>query len=151
VVRGWHGAWMIFLLGCAGDLRNPERFDFLVNRDAGSKPMPGDASPTTDPPVCATDLFKAKCNSSACHGAGSLTVDLVSADVADRVIGQPSSDKGMCKGRTLVTTDGTPSLLTDKLSDPAPCGTKMPLVGSLTAAEKTCLTDWVSAVSGGKG
>jgi hypothetical protein len=153
VVRGWYCAWMVLALGCAGDLKDPKRFDFLLDRDSGAKPMPtpSDAGNSTAAPVCATDLFNAKCNSSACHGAGAKQVDLVSADVAERLIDAPSSDTGMCKGRTLVTSDGTSSLLVDKLADPAACGTKMPLVGSLTAAEKTCLTDWVTAVGGGKG
>jgi hypothetical protein len=147
VVRGWYCAWIILCVGCAGDLHNPERFDFLL--DAGPKPKPsGDAASSSAAPMCATDLFKAKCNSIACHGAGAPQVDLISADVASRLIGQPSSDTGMCSGRTLVSSDGSASLLIDKLADAPPCGQKMPLVGVLTATERSCLTDWVAALGG---
>jgi hypothetical protein len=149
VVRGWQCAWMILCLGCAGDLRDPKRFDFLI-RDAGAKTSDDTGTEPSDAeapavPVCATDLFKAKCALSGCHGADmpQVGLDLVSADLASRIVDQPSSDKSVCKGRTYVTTDGTPSLLLDKVSDQPSCGTKMPLGGSLTAAELTCMTDWL--------
>jgi hypothetical protein len=99
---------------------------------------------------CLSSLFKAKCNTSACHGAGAPQVDLVSSGVEARIVGQSSSDTALCMGRTLVATDGSASLLADKVSDPPPCGSKMPLVGSLTATERMCLTDWVSSVNCGK-
>jgi hypothetical protein len=139
---------MILCLGCAGDLRDPKRFDFLI-RDAGPKASdtgtgPNDAG-AQEVPACATDLFKAKCGLSGCHGATApqVDLDLVSADLASRIIDQPSSDNSVCKGRKYVTTDGTPGLLLDKVSDQPSCGTKMPLGGSLTAAELKCMTDWL--------
>jgi hypothetical protein len=146
---------MLLCLGCAGDLRDPKRFDFLI-RDAGPKPgNDSGAAQASDAgagaiPACATDLFKAKCGLSGCHGADQAQVDLVSAGVEGRLIDQPSSEMAACKGRTFVTTDGTPSLLLDKVSSQPPCGTKMPLGGSLTAGELSCMTDWVTAVSGQK-
>lgn len=150
MVRGWQCAWMILCLGCAGDLKDPDRFDFLLKKDAGSKTQVDASKPGTDvaAPKCLTDLFSAKCNSAACHGAGAAQIDLVSPDVASRVIDKPSGDKGMCKGRTLVASDGSASLLLDKVADNVPCGGKMPAVGSLTSAERMCLSDWVMAVGG---
>ena len=153
VVRGWQCAWMVLCLGCAGDLRDPERFDFLLDasgttgttKDASTS-MPADAAGTTEAPSCATAIFAAKCASIACHGAGAAQVDLVSPGVAARVIDQPSAENGLCKGRTLVATDGSASLLADKLLDAPPCGAKMPAVGSLTMDEQTCLSGWLDTV-----
>jgi hypothetical protein len=136
---------MLSCLGCAGDLKDPERFAFVLERDAG--PDACVPPPATD---CLTALFKARCNTSACHGPGAPQVDLVSSGVEARLIGQPSSDTGMCSGRTLVATDGSASLLADKVSNPPPCGSQMPLGGMLTDDEATCLNAWVSSVDCGK-
>jgi hypothetical protein len=154
VVRGWRCAWMILCFSCAGDLRDPNRFDFLLNdsgaeaKDAGMPMSKADASVAL--PSCAADLFKNKCSSAACHGADAPRIDLISTNADSRLIDQPSSSTGMCPGRTLVASDGSASLLLDKLSDQPPCGGKMPAIGMLTVSERTCLTDWVNAVSGGK-
>jgi hypothetical protein len=125
---------------CAGKLRDRERFEFLL--DASLKIVPA--------PDCATALFKSKCNESICHGPGAPQVDLVSDGVAERLIDQPSSDKGMCKGKTLISTsEASSSLLLQKIGDSPPCGSKMPLNGgSLTSAESMCLQGWVAEVDG---
>jgi hypothetical protein len=153
--RGWICLCWLWCLGCAGDLKDPERFEFVLNRDAGDEPDTGTAhkGDACVPPTvtdCLSALFKAKCNTSACHGPGAPQVDLVSSGVEARVIGQPSSDTGLCMGRTLVASDGSASLLADKVSDTPPCGSKMPLGGSLTDTEHSCLTAWVSSVNCGK-
>jgi hypothetical protein len=137
---------MLSCVGCAGDLKNPERFAFVLNRDAGN----ADACTPPTASDCLTALFNARCNTSACHGPGAPQVDLVSSGVEARLIGQPSSDTGMCTGRTLVATDGSASLLADKVSKTPPCGSQMPLGGMLTSAEATCLNAWVSSVDCGK-
>jgi hypothetical protein len=140
-------------LGCAGDLKDPERFAFVLERDAGDAQDSGNKADACTPPAatdCLTALFKAKCNTSACHGPGAPQVDLVSSGVEARLIGQPSSDTGMCSGMTLVATDGSASLLADKVSKTPPCGSQMPLGGMLTSDEATCLNAWVSSVDCGK-
>jgi hypothetical protein len=132
---------VICCCSCAGKLRDPERFEFLLDAsvDAGAKGAP----------ACATMLFRAKCNQSICHAAGAPQVDLVSDGVEGRLVDQPSSDHGMCKGMTLISTDGSPSLLLLKVGNSPPCGSKMPLTGAaLTSDETKCLTNWVADLSG---
>lgn len=147
---------------CAGDLENPERFASLAGGDGGGG-VP-DASPPLDtgvaPPVldagggggepaCVTDTLASVCGTTACHGPGAPQVDLVSPGVRARVVDQPASAAGLCAGRTYVASDGSGSLLLDKLVDPPPCGSKMPLVGAITAVQSQCLADWVGALAGG--
>jgi len=80
-----------------------------------------------------------------CHAAKLQQIDLASAGVEDRLIGQKPT-MGVCATRVLITTDGSPSLLTEKLMDSPSCGTKMPLLGMLSASDIACFTDWVNAV-----
>ncbi len=127
------------LCSCAGKLKERGRFDFLLSQDGGASAAP--------PPGCVTDLFQKKCTGSTCHSAGSAQVDLVSPQVEQRLVGQSSSPTLLCKGRTYVRTDGSPSLLTDKLGSTPPCGAQMPLGGSLTTAERGCIDSWVQSVS----
>jgi hypothetical protein len=167
--RGWQVVWVLLSVGCAGELRDPGRFAFLYDNDggvadsgsAGAKDAGGsgkggsggsgsgmDASttPPAAPPMCVTALFKMKCGSIGCHAPGGTQVDLVSANVATRLVGKPSSSQLLCKNKTLVSATGGDSLLTDKIMDPPPCGSLMPVTGSLTDTERSCLTDWVSSL-----
>jgi len=162
--RGWQVVWVLLWAGCAGELRDPGRFAFLYDNDgglaadsgtsSGNKDAGGsgdkDAAMTAPPavaPMCVTALFKMKCGSIGCHASGGTQVDLVSANVATRLVGKPSSSQLLCKGKTLVSATGGASLLIDKIKDPPPCGSLMPVTGSLTDPERTCLTDWVSSLA----
>jgi hypothetical protein len=163
--RGLQVVWVLLWVGCAGDLRDPGRFAFLYDgdggltdsgsssgtRDSGGNGGSMDASmPVTPPaaaPACVTALFKMKCGSIGCHAPGGTQVDLVSANVSTRLVGKPSSSQLLCKGRTLVSPTGASSLLIDKIMDPPPCGSPMPVTGSLTDADRSCLTDWVSSLA----
>ena len=75
-----------------------------------------------------------------------MQTDFGSSSVEDRLIGKPAGE-GVCKDKVLITTDGSPSLLLQKLMDPPPCGTKMPLGVTLPASDVACISDWVNAVS----
>lgn len=148
---------------CAGDLKDPDRFAFLLgdggalgSADASGMVVPDAGAPDAGGPapaavpVCVSNVFSMHCGSAACHGDGAAQVDLVSPDVATRLVDEPSGAGGLCAGRVLVATDGSESLLLAKLSDTPPCGSKMPLVGAaLAAAELKCVTDWVASVEGG--
>jgi hypothetical protein len=150
------------LCGCAGKLDNPNRFAAAVGKyetggaiqDAAMTSTPvadsvhHTATPTT-PPDCVLAVFKNTCGQVGCHAKGSPQVDLVSADVGQRLIDQ-TSNSGTCKGHTYVSTDGSSSLLLDKLSNSPPCGARMPLGGMLSAANMQCLTTWVGSLSGGE-
>lgn len=156
----WWGA-----AACAGDLKDPERFAFLLGdggvfgpadasgigpgtSDAGT-PDAGGPAPVAVP-VCVSNVFSMHCGTAACHGDGATQVDLVSPGVAARLVGQQAGAAGMCAGRVFVSADGSESLLLDKLSDAPPCGSKMPLVGAALAdAELKCVMDWVASLAGG--
>jgi hypothetical protein len=161
--RGWQVVWVLIAVGCAGELREPGRFAFLYDNDggrtdtggsSGSKDAGGppgmDASimtPPAAPPMCVTALFKMKCGTIGCHASGGSQVDLISANVATRLVGKSSSTALPCKGRTLVDSSGGDSLLIDKIMDPPPCGSLMPVTGSLTDDDRSCLTGWVSSLA----
>jgi hypothetical protein len=145
---------------CAGDLDQPERFEAIVKRfrDGGpggsggllrdSGAGPADAGASGDaPPACVTQLFTKTCGAVGCHEKGSMTLDLVSAGVTERLVDQESGTM-LCKDRAYIDSSGGASLLFDKLGTSPPCGAKMPLVGTLTATQRTCLTDWVSSLGG---
>jgi hypothetical protein len=129
------GCW-----GCAGDLENPERFGFLLDNDAEIPP----------PPECMTSLFQARCNTTACHGAGSPQVDLVSPGLADRLVGKASTST-LCRPRVYVPMEGEESLLLEKLDAVPECGIRMPIGPPLEAADLSCVSGWVKAVADASG
>jgi hypothetical protein len=150
--------------GCGGKLEDPQRFGDLVKRaaDAGSdttgdkdaavKPS-GDAGPSmpAEPPACVTMLFAKTCGATVgCHDKTSTYVDLVSTGVASRLVDKDSKS-ALCTGKTYIATDGTASLLLQKVSATPMCGSRMPLGGTLTAAQTKCLSDWVVSLGGEAG
>lgn len=150
----------MLLSACAGDLENPERFDAVLERFDGGSGRPGllrdagsgsgarDAGSSADaPPACVTQLFNKTCGAVGCHEKGNMTLDLVSAGVTERLVDQ-KSESTMCEGKTYIDSSGGESLLFEKLGQSPPCGARMPLVGTLTAQQKTCLTDWISSLGG---
>jgi hypothetical protein len=100
-----------------------------------------------------------KCGMPGCHGSSAPAVglDLASAGVIGRLLGQPSNTAGnsVCSSNTkafLVTgsTSGD-GFLIDKLTNPPPCGTVMPqLPGPLNTTEMQCMKDWATAVTTGQ-
>jgi len=158
VRAGWRcllvivGCW-----GCAGDLEDPERFDFLLDgatiADAAqSQPSGGGTPPKA--PECLTQLFATNCSTStACHGAGALQIDLVSSGVESRLVDKASTSE-LCRSvanNVYVPTDGSPSLLLRKLEAQPPCGLRMPIGVPLKDAEMTCVSAWVKAVADASG
>jgi hypothetical protein len=154
--RGWQVVWLVMAcVGCAGELEEPERFAFLFDDDDSGTGQPGpgpgpamDASTPmpTAPPACVTALFQKSCGLTGCHSANAAQVDLVSPGVAARLIGKKSTSDD-CMNRPFIATDGSASLLIEKLRSPAPCGSTMPIGAPLTTAETMCLTQWVGTVS----
>jgi hypothetical protein len=135
-------------VSCAGDLKDPDRFDSIIRRDAS-------VSMDAGPPDCIQTLFSKTCGLSSCHSAGTPQIDLVSAGLVDRLVDQLAPDNpptSKCQGRTLVSSDGSASLLIDKLSSSPPCGSPMPLGLAATSDQKQCVSDWVASLqkSGGK-
>lgn len=139
-VLGLCGLAAFALCACAGDLEHPENFAFLR---AGDSAVPSGGAP----PACVTDYFENTCGG-ACHGKESALLDLTSPGVETRLIGQPSSADSVCGGRTLVATDGSQSLLLQKLTT-APCGSQMPFGGTADPAAVDCIRNWITSLNMG--
>jgi hypothetical protein len=167
--------WLITAYGCAGELEDPKRFDAVLARfgDAGASGQGGRAGasgasgasgsagsggsmmmsdsgmPSGDaPPACVGQVFMRGCGLTGCHDKTSTVIDLVSPGVQTRLLDKVSTST-ICKGRKLIDSSGGASLLIDKLAAAPPCGSKMPAIGTLSSADRTCLEDWVSDLGGG--
>jgi hypothetical protein len=121
--------------GCPGEIENPERFKTTAG--VGTCNVEGDIFPTF-------------CADTTCHNAEDAAgmLDLVTADVAARVVGQPASVD--CPGEVLADPQNPEdSLLYTKLFPPpdVPCGSQMPLVGTkLTEEQQQCVLDWIAGL-----
>lgn len=140
----------LLLGGCPGTLDDPEAF----------RPC----TPETVP----TKLFVNKCSGIGCHdskepGSG---LDLTSPGVEARLIDQYSKfivpneeDSGImlgpdggplhdCEDRLLIDpANPSTSFLLDKVTKTKPeCGDQMPAIGTLSAKEIQCITDWVQGL-----
>jgi hypothetical protein len=149
VLRGLSLIVVCFGASCAGDLEHPENFSFLRS-DAGASGDAG-AMNAAPPPACVTELFDASCGSSACHGKGTTVLDLESPGVANRLVNHATNPDSVCKDRTLVATDGTQSLLLQKLTSAMPpCGSQMPFGGGMASDDEiACVRDWITSLNGG--
>jgi len=115
---------------------------------------------TGGPEVCdGAALMVSKCGQPGCHSssAPAASLDLVSAGVISRLLGQSSnaSANPVCSTNTkaLLVTGSTPAdgFLLDKLSPSPPCGTTMPQVpGPLDATSLECMQEWATAVTTGQ-
>jgi hypothetical protein len=117
----------------------------------------GGTGGTGGPQVCdGAALMVAKCGMPGCHSANvpQAALDLASAGVISRLLGQPGSPAAnpQCADNTkALLVDGSTTgdgFLIDKLISPPPCGTIMPqLPGPLNATELQCMKDWATAVT----
>ena len=131
----------VFLYGCPGTL------------DPGVGPGPGGGMGGSMA-NCEVPLLAAKCALSGCHAAGSPAagLDLQSADFKTRLVDHATDDGtagGMCMGMKVLDANSNPAtgVLIDKITLADPCGSPMPLGGSLTTAEKNCLTSWATGLT----
>jgi len=102
-------------------------------------------------PKTAEDVLAESCGLVACHGdtTPQAGLDLLSADVAARVIGVSSIASG-CTDRTLVVAgDPDSSYLIQKIENsPGICGRQMPLLGSLPSQDIEVLRQWIVDLGG---
>jgi len=130
------------LLGCAGSLENPERFQNLANPDAGQAAPPSDGG--CDPVV---DIFPLSCSTSACHSAQSQqgNLDLESAGLPQRLVNKAAHGG---PGLLIDKLDPAQSVLLLKLMDPPPFQFQMPLgAPPLSPVEVACIQAWVQAAA----
>ena len=147
------------LPGCPGNLENPERFS-----DGGTM-MPAD-----NIPACLASIFSAKqppgkCAGNGCHSAGGTLelggdLDLTSPGVSTRLLNANATHAGVdldggatCPPAKLIdTANPAASWLLVKINgSQGSCGSTMPQVGTLTSAEKKCISDYVMMVAAGGG
>jgi hypothetical protein len=120
------------LAGCPGKLREPERF-----RDGGA------ADSGTNCPDVPTEVFAKKCAGSSCHSGATpaSNLDLVSPDVASRVVGKTAL---ACKAPLADPADPEASVIFIKISPGDMCGSRMPLGAALPDDEIACVKDWIA-------
>ena len=160
------------LLGCPGTLDDPTSFEEREPGlgagspvDAGTRPRPDDAgsvAPAADAGSSAGGidggkasaggsaascdfraLIETKCGSSGCHGAPALStgLDLTSDGLAGRLKNKQAS--GACSDYLLIDPVAPErSALYLMVTDDS-CGIRMPLGGTLSAAEQTCVLSWI--------
>lgn len=89
------------------------------------------------------------CEGGGCHNPGGTQPDLVSPNVADRLLGVAAS--AGCGSVPYIGAGGE-SLLADKIvGSPPSCGAAMPFLSpqALSAEDEQCILDWIAEVSGG--
>ena len=138
------------LAGCAGEL-DPS---LLSLGQAGS----GGSAAACDAPKM---VFAASCAVPGCHSAnsaGGAGLDLVSAGVVGRLLGQgPSTNLtagALCAsvGEPYLVAGSNPpaGLLMDKMdAAKVTCGSTMSVLAQLTPSQLTCLSAWATAVTTG--
>jgi hypothetical protein len=152
---------LVTLAGCPANLDNPQRFE-----DGGNAP-PADNIPSCLVPIFSKSVPPGKCAGNGCHSAGGTLelggdLDLTSPGVTQRLVNANAThagadmDGGGCPPAKLIDT-ATPmnSWLLKKINGAqGSCGSTMPQVGSLTPAEKACITQYVmdaASSAGGTG
>jgi len=154
--------WLFPVLGlslsaCAGDLKQPERFEVgqgaasAAAEDAGPKdtkdddkePSGGGGSDAGASACGSTAaMLKAKCG--GCHSAADPVggIDLASDGVAARLKDAPSS--AACEGFSQIDSkDPGQSLIYLKVTDTPPCAPRMPIGTPLSDTEQACLLEWL--------
>lgn len=118
------------LSACPGSLSNPDAFE-----DGGVVPQ--------DPET----ILAESCGTTGCHDASPQAqagLDLVSPDVASRVVDVNAIGIGCGDEILVVAGDPDSSYMLDKILNlPGICGLPMPVVGSLTPAEIETIRQWI--------
>ena len=117
-------------VGCAGGLDDPDRFTGGTN--------------TCAPGTTATSVIQAQCF--ACHSTDSKGngggFDLQAPGLPGRLY----TTTAACQNVPLAdSANPSASFFLKKLTDSPGCGARMPLGGSLNAADTACLTEWLVA------
>jgi hypothetical protein len=161
-------------VGCASELRDPERFDAdagaltapALPAPSGSPPSPpsaeaaasAEAGPAPLPPgnvasgdpACIAPLLAARCATNGCHDnkGSAANLDLASPGVSARLKGMDPTTTGPCagKGKLIDPTAPDQSVVYTRVLTPPSCGTPMPPGAALAAADVDCFKQWVESV-----
>lgn len=135
--------------GCAGELTDKEIEQFLQADGAGGG-AGGGGGASID--LCAVPIMTVKCATVGCHG----TPGAAGLTLTEAIVSQPAAladrpnqgEQGACAPAVakLVDTQAPEnSLMYTKVTMPT-CGTKMPVIGSLTATESACILSWLRSI-----
>jgi len=159
-IEGWLAlpALSLALVGCPGKLHDKQAFLAYEAEHAGAGAAPpGEAGAPAQLPETAgtsnTDpcgdvvarIFVPSCGGTGCHSAtaSQQDLDLVSPDVASRVVGVSGK---ACLQTLADPQDPEGSLLYQKLLPQPPCGAPMPLARPpLGSADIACVKSWIAA------
>jgi len=146
----FHVGAVVLLLAsaaCPGTLPYPQEFEAV---DAGAPSTVDAAAPASEAGTACPDIptmLAKSCGTSGCHDSTTQAeaLDLVSPDVAARLVGVPASE-----GAGLLIDPGTPSdsVLYTKLLPNPPFGARMPTAAPLDEATVQCVLAWVTSVAG---
>lgn len=119
---------LLFWVGCAGELENPERFALVQ----------------CDDPV---EFVAATCVNANCHMAATGTVDLMASDPAMVLVDQ---EPPLCLGQKYIdSANPAASFILNKLTATPACGAQMPFLGRpLNAAQQACVASYVNLILG---
>jgi hypothetical protein len=130
---------------CPGSLEDPERFIVRVCGGEGQPICTSTTSTEATPPPLDT-VFRPRCGFPGCHAPpvqGGL--DLSAEEIEDRLVSVTSSS-ALCAGRVYVVPgEPTMSLLYLKMTG-EPCGSKMPLGGSVSPSELSEVREWIEGL-----
>jgi hypothetical protein len=139
-------------VGCASDLRDPERFaaDGSAVAAPASAEAPGTPAAPSGEPACLAPLLAARCASNGCHDdkGSAAHLDLASPGVSARLLGVDAASTGPCAGKGKLIDPAAPaqSLVYTHVLTPPSCGTPMPPGSALAPAEVDCFKQWVESV-----
>lgn len=144
------------LAGCPGELANKAEFEAYAaaHGDAGAPAMMNEAGTSSGTAGSAgngacgdvvTRIFVPTCGGTGCHSAMAPQqgLDLVSPDVASRVVGKLSNQ---CLQVLVDPQNPEQSLMYQKLMTKPACGAQMPLARpALSSTDVACVRDWIAA------
>lgn len=90
-------------------------------------------------------ILQRSCDGANCHGAGSLNANFAeSEEIAAAFAGEDPVTPACSMDGPLINTDNPRgSLLIQKVNGTVPCGSAMPLVGTLDDDQIDCLEEWI--------
>ncbi|MET0413601.1 MAG: hypothetical protein ABW217_19995 [Polyangiaceae bacterium] len=112
----------------------------------GQQPPPAGNCPDDMTVLFSRSSAQGGCGDAGCHTPGDTSPDLVSPNVAMRLLNVASG----CQSRPFISASD--SFLLEKIEDISPaCGSQMPFFATqnLSAADRQCIVDWIDEVGGG--
>ena len=141
---------LLMLAACPANLENPDQV-IVAPAVAGSGSGGAPFVDTVDL-TCVTAAFKRTCTQPGCHSASSPAahLDLATPGFAGRMVDVTATNElagGACTPSKLIDSanPGMSWLLAKIMGTQGTCGSLMPVIGTLSSDEKTCITTFVNA------